>query len=164
MAIRRRQGNAMSHLGMAEGHAKRSGMWSPPSAWAAGNLGRAESIAGSEEGIVTGGSMSGKKGYIQGQPNLSSYGTAAIGKAGPPLASDNNAFASGVSAAREIEPNKGKPKLSEGEARGARLTVSPSMKMPSESPVPTQGGGHPVPSISSRLGSFGAGQSDSYGG
>lgn len=82
----------------------------------------------------------------------------------PPLASDNAAFASAVGAAREAEPNPPRPSMGEGEARGARLTVSPSMKTPVESPVPIQGGGYPVPSISSRSQSFAAGQQETYRG
>jgi hypothetical protein len=80
----------------------------------------------------------------------------------PPLG-DSRAFVAGVSAGVQAEPHpsrtRGGPELA-----NARLTVSPSMKVPQESPVPTQGGGRIVPSTPSRQGSFSQGQSEMYGG
>ena len=87
-----------------------------------------------------------------------------LSKYGPPLAHDNAAFASGVKAGVQAEPHPKRTSMSPGEAAGARLTVSPSMKMPEQSPVPTQGGGRIVPSTPSRQGSFSAGQQDMYRG
>lgn len=81
----------------------------------------------------------------------------------PPLAGDNASFASGVSSAVEAEPHPSR-KRAGPELANSRLTISPSMKVPQESPVPTQGGGRPVPSSASRQGSFGQGQAGSYAG
>ena len=107
----------------------------------------------------------GTKGHIKGVPDVYPTGTGSTGMGGgPPLASDNAAFAAGVSAGVDAEPHPSRSRLSAGESAGARLTVSPSMKVPTESPVPTQGGGRVVPSTSSRQGSFGQGQSEQYGG
>jgi hypothetical protein len=77
----------------------------------------------------------------------------------PPLG-DSSHFISGVAGAVQSEPH---PARSQTESSGARLTVSPSMKVPQESPVPTQGGGRPVPSTPSRQGSFASGQGDAFG-
>lgn len=101
---------------------------------------------------------------IHGVPPSYPTGTGAMDKYGPPLASDNASFASGVSAAVSAEPHPSRTRMSAGESAGARLTVSPSMKMPEQSPVPTQGGGRVVPSTPSRQGSFSAGQQDMYRG
>ena len=79
----------------------------------------------------------------------------------PPLG-DSSHFVPGVAAGVQAEPHP--PRTRGGpEMANARLTVSPSMKVPQESPVPTQGGGRPVPSTPSRQGSFGAGQGDAFG-
>jgi hypothetical protein len=101
----------------------------------------------------------GTGGHIKGVPDTLPSTTGAVGR-GAPLAKDNASFASGVSAGTDAEPHPARTRLSAGESAGARLTVSPSWKIPQESPVPTQGGGRPVPSTPSRQGSFGAGQGD----
>lgn len=76
----------------------------------------------------------------------------------PPLG-DSSHFVAGVSSGVSAEPHpartRGGPELA-----NARLTVSPSMKVPQESPVPTQGQGRIVPSMPSRQGSFGYGQQE----
>lgn len=99
----------------------------------------------------------GSPGHIKGVPDAYETGSDTYGRGESPLSHDNAAFASGVSAGVQAEPH---PPRSRGgpELANARLTVSPSMKMPEQSPVPTQGGGRPVPSTSSRQGSFGQGQ------
>ena len=102
----------------------------------------------------------GSAGHIKGVPEAYETGTDTYGRGGPPLSSDNAAFASGVKAGVAAEPHPSRGRLSGGESAGARLTVSPSMKIPEQSPVPTQGGGRPVPSVSSRSGSFAAGQEE----
>lgn len=106
----------------------------------------------------------GSAGHKKGVPDTYETGTASYGRGGPPLASDNASFASGVLAGVVSEPNRPRGKLSPGESAGARLTVSPSMKIPEQSPVPTQGGGMQVPSIPSRAGSFSTGQQEAHGG
>jgi hypothetical protein len=78
----------------------------------------------------------------------------------PPLG-DSSHFVEGVASGVQAEPHPSRPHV---ESSGARLTVSPSMKVPQESPVPTQGGGRPVPSTPSRQGSFSMGQQEMYGG
>lgn len=161
-AIRRRQGSAASHLGQAEGAAKRGGTWSPPS----GGLSAAESIARQEEDVVRGGGVQAAN-RPKGVPATYETGTATAGprtSARNVLSSDPWAFASGVSSAREMEPHPPRPKAPQAEAAGARLTVSPSMKIPTESPVPTQGSGVTVPSSPSRRGSFGAGMQEAGAG
>lgn len=105
------------------------------------------------------------KGHIKGVPDTYPTGSGSSGRgSGPPLG-DNSAFASGVSSAVvDAERTGPRPRLSPGESAGARLTVSPSMKMPEQSPVPTQGGGRVVPSTPGRQESFGQGQQGAYGG
>jgi hypothetical protein len=104
----------------------------------------------------------GTGGHLKGVPDVLPYPTGAVGKAGAPLG-DSKAFASGVSAAVQAEPHpartRGGPELA-----NSRLTISPSMKVPQESPVPTQGQGRVVPSTPSRQGSFSQGQAGAYGG
>ena len=107
----------------------------------------------------------GSPGHLKGVPDTYETGSDTYGRGGAsPLASDNAAFASGVSAAVSAEPHPSRSRLSPGESAGARLTVSPSMKFPEQSPVPTQGGGRVVPSQPSRSGSFAQGQQGAYGG
>ena len=102
-------------------------------------------------------------GRLKGVPDVYETGSDTVGRgSGPPLAKDNASFASGVSAGVQGEPHPSRSRMSAGESAGARLTVSPSMKMPQESPVPIQAGGHPVPSTPSRSQSFAAGQQDMY--
>ena len=105
----------------------------------------------------------GSPGHIKGVPDTYETGSDTYGRGESPLASDNAAFASGVAAGVQAEPH---PPRSRGgpELANARLTVSPSMKMPEQSPVPTQGGGRIVPSTSSRQGSFGQGQAGARSG
>jgi hypothetical protein len=102
-------------------------------------------------------------GHLKGVPDTLPYPTGAVGKTGPPLSGDNASFASGVSAGVQAEPHpsrtRGGPELA-----NSRLTISPSMKVPQESPVPTQGQGRIVPSTPSRQGSFSQGQAGAYGG
>jgi hypothetical protein len=107
----------------------------------------------------------GSQGHIKGVPDDYETGSDTYGRGGgPPLAPDNAAFASGVKAGVDAEPHPPRGRLSPGESAGARLTVSPSMKMPEQSPVPTQGGGRVVPSTPSRQGSFSTGQQGAYSG
>jgi hypothetical protein len=110
---------------------------------------------------IAGGRVMQSKGRLQGVPEDYETGTGTYGRgAGPPLG-DNAAFASGVSAGVQAEPHPPRGRIEGG---GARLTISPSMKVPQESPVPTQGGGRTVPSTPSRQGSFAQGQAGAYGG
>jgi len=157
-------GAAGSHLAMAEGAARQSGMWQgyPPRDQAA--LSGAEATARGEVSIPsTGGNPRG--GRLKGVPDSYETGSDTVGRGSrPPLASDNAAFASGVKGGVQAEPHPARGRLSQGESAGARLTVSPSMKTPQESPVPTQGGGMRVPSTPSRSGSFAAGQQEMYRG
>jgi len=147
-------GASSSHLGMVE---RPSSAWKgyPPSDEAA--LSTAEATSRGNTDIPIAGGRYVGTGRAKGVPP--EYPTA--GK--PPLASDNAAFASGVSAGVQAEPHpprtRGGPELA-----NARLTVSPSMKIPQESPVPTQGQGKVVPSTPSRQGSFGQGQAGAYSG
>jgi hypothetical protein len=155
-------GAAPSHLGQAE-----AGAWQTP--YAASPGGEAALAAGESEagGIAevpfAGGRYLGKQGHRKGVPDTYGTGTSSYGRGGPPLG-DNTAFASGVSAGVQPEPHPGRGRLSEGESAGARLTVSPSMKVPQESPVPTQAQGRVVPSTPGRQASFGQGQAGAYGG
>jgi len=117
----------------------------------------AESTAqGNVQIPIAGGRIMGSGGRAKGVP--AEYPTAPK----PPLG-DSSHFVAGVAASVQAEPHpartRGGPELA-----NSRLTISPSMKVPQESPVPTQGGGRPVPSTSSRQGSFGAGQAGSYAG
>ena len=145
-----------------------SGFWSPPYAGSPGGdaaLSTAESSAQGNAGVpIAGGRYLGTGGHLKGVPDTLPYPTDAYGKSGPPLAKDNASFASGVSAGTQAEPHPARTRLSEGESAGARLTVSPSMKMPEQSPVPTQATGRVVPSTPSRQGSFSQGQAGAYGG
>jgi hypothetical protein len=104
------------------------------------------------------------QGHIKGVPDAYETGSDTYGRGENPLAHDNAAFTSGVSAGVQAEPHPARTRLSESESAGARLTVSPSMKMPEQSPVPTQGGGKVVPSTPSRQASFGQGQQGAYSG
>jgi hypothetical protein len=138
-----------SHLGQA-----RSGIWYPP--------GPQPGMVGTPTGL--GGEVGATGGRLKGVPDTYETGSDTYGRgSGPPLARDNAAFVSGV---RDTvhEPTAHRGRLSAGESAGARLTVSPSMKMPQESPVPTQGGGYPVPSSPGRTAMFGAGQQSAYSG
>jgi hypothetical protein len=152
-------GAPASHLGMAEGNAKRSGMWQrPPSGPAA--LAGAEATARGEEPVMQGNRTGISIGDypVHGVSPEYETGSDTYGRgSGPPLAKDNAAFASGVSAGVQTERNPRRTPMNAGESSAARLSVSPSMKMPQESPVPIQGGGYPVPSVPSRSGSFQAG-------
>lgn len=106
----------------------------------------------------------GSAGHIKGVPDTYDTGSDTYGRGESPLSHDNASFASGVKAGVQAEPHPSRTRMSAGESAGARLTVSPSMKMPEQSPVPTQGGGKVVPSSPSRQGSFAAGQQGAYGG
>jgi hypothetical protein len=147
-------------------HAARSkGNWQgyPPSDEAA--LSQAESTAQGNVSVPATGGRSRGGSRLKGVPDAYETGTDTVGRgSGPPLASDNASFASGVKGGVQAEPHPSRTRMSAGESAGARLTVSPSMKTPQESPVPTQGGGYPVPSTPSRSGSFSAGQQGAYGG
>lgn len=80
------------------------------------------------------------------------------------IVSDSSEFASSVSAAMTSEPHPPRGRFSEGESSSARLTVSPSMKIPTESPAPTQGGGRVVTSAPGRSRStFDAGAAEEMG-
>lgn len=149
-AIRRRMGANPSHYGQAL-----AGIWRPPGPQP-GQVGTPTSL-GAEVG-QTGG-------RLKGVPDVYETGTDTVGRgAGPPLARDNAAFASGVAGGVQGEAHPPRGRLSQGESSRARLTVSPSMKMPQESPVPIQGGGYPVPSVPGRSASFASGQEDMYWG
>lgn len=156
-------GASSSHMGQAGGP---GGIWSPPFAGSPGGeaaLAAGESTAqGNAQVPFAGGRYLGSGGHLKGVPDTLPYPTGAVGKAGPPMG-DSKAFASGVSAAVQPEPHpprtRGGPELA-----NSRLTISPSMKVPQESPVPTQGGGRTVPSTPSRQGSFSQGQAGAYGG
>ena len=100
-------------------------------------------------------------GHKKGVPDVIPTGHGA-GASGPPLG-DNRAFASGVSAGVAPEPHPGRSRGGP-EMANARLTVSPSMKVPQESPVPIQAMGRVVPSMPGRQASFGQGQAGAYGG
>jgi hypothetical protein len=156
-SARRRMGAPSSHLGMAE-------QWSPPYAGSPGGdaaLSAAESTASGNAQIpIAGGRYLGTGGHLKGVPDTLDYPTDAVGRSGPPLAKDNASFASGVSSGVIAERHPPRSRLSAGESAGARLTVSPSMKVPQESPVPTQGQGRIVPSTPSRSGSFSQGQGE----
>src|SRR5215831_1016294 len=142
-------GASSSHLAMTGGP---SGIWHPPAGGPAA-LSTAEATARGEVQVpVAGGRLLGT-GRAKGVP--AEYPTAPK----PPLG-DNAAFVSGVQAGVQAEPHPSRTRLSPGESAGARLTVSPSMKIPQESPVPTQGQGRIVPSQPSRQGSFATGQSE----
>jgi hypothetical protein len=106
----------------------------------------------------------GSAGHIKGVPDTYETGSDTYGRGESPVSHDNAAFASGVSAGVQAEPHAARGRLSAGESAGARLTVSPSMKMPEQSPVPTQGGGRVVPSQSGRQASFATGQQGAYSG
>jgi hypothetical protein len=155
-------GAAPSHLGQAE-----AGAWSPAFAGSPGGdaaLSEGEATAGGIAQIpIAGGRYLGTKGHLKGVSDSYGTGTGSVGRGGPPLG-DNSAFASGVSAGVAAEPHPSRGRMSPGESAGARLTVSPSMKVPQESPVPTQAGGHVVPSVPGRQASFGQGQAGAYGG
>ena len=102
-------------------------------------------------------------GHIKGVPDTYPTGTDTYGYGAKAPLGDNKAFVSGVAAGVQAEPHP--PRTRGGpEMANARLTISPSMKVPQESPVPTQGGGRPVPSTPSRQGSFGIGQQGAYEG
>jgi len=159
-AIRRRMGASSSHLGQAGGP---SGSWSPPyhdtgdAALAAG-----EGIAhGISEVPIAGGRYVGKASHLKGVPDTYPTGTGSVGMGASPPLGDNSSFVAGAASGVQAEPH---PPRGQTESSGARLTVSPSMKVPQESPVPTQGGGRPVPSTPSRQGSFSEGQAGAYGG
>ena len=157
-AIRRRMGASSSHMMMAE---RGEGNWGgyPPSGDAA--LSQAEATASGNVSVPsTGGRSMGSAGHLKGVPDSYETGSDTYGRGESPLSSDNAAFASGVKAGVQAEPHPARGRLSPGESAGARLTVSPSMKMPEQSPVPTQGGGRVVPSQSSRAASFSTGMSE----
>lgn len=143
----------MSHLAQA----RPPGSWTPP----VGSIPSAEATAGSIAGVYEKGeTMAG--GRLKGVPDTYATGTGTVGHgtSARNIVSDSSTFASSVSGAQQGEPHPGRGRLGPGEAMGARLTVSPSMKMPTESPVPTQGAGATVPSSGSRMGSFSAGMSE----
>lgn len=105
----------------------------------------------------------GTGGHLKGVPDTYDTGTDTYGRGSRAPLGDNTSFASGVSAGVDAEPHpsrtRGGPELA-----NSRLTISPSMKVPQESPVPTQGQGRIVPSTPSRQGSFSQGQAGAYGG
>jgi len=159
-AIRRRMGASSSHLGQAGGP---GGSWSPPyhdtgeAALAAG-----EGVAqGISEVPIAGGRYVGKPSHLKGVPDTYETGTDTYGYGSKPPLGDSSAFVAGVASGVQAEPHPARGRI---ESSGSRLTVSPSMKVPTESPVPTQGGGRPVPSSSSRQGSFSQGQAGAYSG
>lgn len=152
-------GAPSSHLGMAE-------QWNPPYAGSPGGeaaLSAAEATAsGNAQVPIAGGRYLGSGGHLKGVPDTLDYPTDAYGRSGPPLG-DNRAFASGVASGVQAEPHpprtRGGPELA-----NSRLTVSPSMKVPTESPVPPYHQGRIVPSTPGRTASFGQGQETAYAG
>lgn len=105
--------------------------------------------------------------HLRGVPDVYETGSGSYGMgSGPPLAGDNAAMASGVKDGVDAEQTGPRGRLSPAESAGARLTVSPSMKFPEQSPVPTQGAGRVVssPNNPSRQGSFSFGMSEQHGG
>jgi hypothetical protein len=105
----------------------------------------------------------GSAGHLKGVPDAYDTGSDTYGRGQSPLSSDNASFASGVKAGVDAEPHpprtRGGPELA-----NSRLTISPSMKIPEQSPVPTQGGGRVVPSTPGRQASFSQGQQGAYSG
>ncbi len=89
-------------------------------------------------------------GKTRGVPDSYPTGDASTGRgtsAANTLASDNAAFGSEVDAQQATWPAGGRGRgISQEEAAGARLTVSPSMKIPDNAGVPTQYMGNTVPS------------------
>lgn len=82
-----------------------------------------------------------------------------------PLATDNAEFAAEVSAVAANEPHGGRKGVPADTSAGARLTISPSMKIPIESPAPTQGQGKVVQSMRGRsFTTFNQGMSEVYAG
>jgi hypothetical protein len=154
-------GASSSHLGQAGGP---GGSWSPPyhdtgeAALAAGE-GTARGIT---EVPIAGGRYVGKPSHLKGVPDTYETGTETYGYGAKPPLGDSSAFVAGVASGVQAEPHPPRGRITE--SAGSRLTVSPSMKVPTESPVPMQGGGRPVPSTSGRQASFGAGQAGAYGG
>jgi hypothetical protein len=163
-SARRRMGASSSHLGQAGGP---GGIWSPPFAGSPGGeaaLAAGESTARGEAQVpFAGGRYLGTGGHLKGVPDTYETGTDTYGMGAKPPLGDSGAFVSGVASAVQPEPHpprtRGGPELA-----NSRLTVSPSMKVPQESPVPTQGQGRVVPSTPSRQGSFSQGQAGAYGG
>lgn len=74
-----------------------------------------------------------------------STGTGSVGEDSSIINNDPREFVSEVSAVQQNEPNIPRGRLGP-DSLGARLTVSPSMKMPDNSPVPTQAMGRIVQS------------------
>lgn len=88
--------------------------------------------------------MATPSGHLPGQPMSYSTGDGAVGEDPQIIATDPAEFVSEVSAVRQNEPHPSRGRISG--ASGARLTISPSMKVPESSPAPTQGMGRVVPS------------------
>ena len=87
------------------------------------------------------------------------------GVGSPPLAEDSAEFASAVSDSMATWPTGGRSHAVADESPGARLTVSPSMKIPTESPVPPYHQGRVVQSFRGRSYSgFNEGAADTYRG
>lgn len=86
---------------------------------------------------------------LKGVPSDYPTGSGSTGRGSSArslLSSDNAAFVAGVQSVIHPELHPPRERLSQGESASARLTVSPSMKIPTVSPGPTQGAGRVVPS------------------
>ena len=103
---------------------------------------------------------------IRGVPSSYPTGNGSNGRRSSArnLVSDSSEFVSGVSAVMHPEGREARHAMNSAEAATARLTVSPSMKIPTESPAPTQGGGRVVTSRPGRSRStFDAGAAEELG-
>lgn len=94
--------------------------------------------------------------HMPGVPDQYSAGPA-------PLAKDSSEFAEAVSSTMANEPHGGRSRGVADTSAGARLTISPSMKVPTESPAPVQGDGRVVQSFRGRsFTDFNRGRSETY--
>lgn len=138
--MRRRMGAPSSHLNMAVG---------PPAS----------------ERAIEGFSLPGP-GHHPGVPDDFTAQAWSQGDSAPALLNSDSAnFASAVSDAQATWPTGGRSHIMADESSGARLTVSPSMKVPTESPVPPYHQGRIVSSFRGRsYRGFSQGAGEVYGG
>lgn len=138
--MRRRMNAPSSHLGMAVGP--------PPS-----------------ERAIEGFSLPGES-HMPGVPDDFTAQAWSRGDAAPAILSQDSAeFASAVSDSQATWPTGGRSHAVADESSGARLTVSPSMKIPTESPVPPYHQGRTVQSFRGRsFQGFNEGASEVYNG
>jgi hypothetical protein len=145
-AMRRRMGAPSSHMGMAVG-------------------------APAPEKRIDGFKMP-TSGHLPGVPDANQYSTGETNYEGSMWGSDPavsrvgdaGEFASEVSAVVQGEPHPGRVGVMADTSGSARLTISPSMKIPQESPVPTQWQGRIVQSRPGRsMATFNDGSNETYG-